>query len=264
MTEHDVSAAPPGQNPEWHEMLTHGHRSTRVVRTLFKALPKEPRCKLCVSPFSGVGGVVARTLGFRPSRMNPNFCGRCLERLPAGGAEVDIAVLFADVRGSTALGESLGATAYAGLMNRFYHVATDVLLAHDGLIDKLIGDEVMALFIPGIAGPEYRRRACDAALALLRAVGDGPGGEPWLPVGAGVHAGVAFVGNVGREGLLDFTALGDTVNTAARLQSFASPGQAVFSAEVCNSAPGLPAPLERKSVDVRGKAEPLDVCIFGA
>ena len=98
---------------------------------------------------------------------------RAWHQLMVGGAEVDIAVLFADVRGSTALGEQLGPQAFAATLNRFYHAATEALTQHDAIVDKLIGDEVMALFIPGVCGPEYRRHAAEAALALLHAVGYG-------------------------------------------------------------------------------------------
>jgi class 3 adenylate cyclase len=73
----------------------------------------------------------------------------------------------------------------------------------------------MALFIPGICGPYYHRRAAEAALVLMRAVGYESSRELWIPLGAAVHAGLSFVGNVGGETVSDFTALGDTVNTAA-------------------------------------------------
>jgi adenylate cyclase len=83
--------------------------------------------------------------GFKPSRKNPSLCSHCCETFSSvGGVEVDIAVLFADVRGSTGLGERSTPTEFAGLLNRFYRVATDVLVRHDAVIDKLIGDEVMA------------------------------------------------------------------------------------------------------------------------
>jgi hypothetical protein len=130
----------------WRQVLLEGHRGLRVMRRLWRYLPSAPRCKVCHNPFGGVGGKLIAPLGYRPSRLNPNLCAACCEKLPPGGAEVDIGVLFADVRGSTALGEQLGATAFAALLNRFYRTATAVLVAHDALIDKLIGDEVMALF----------------------------------------------------------------------------------------------------------------------
>jgi len=236
----------------WDDILTSGHRTLHVVRTLFRHLPADPRCRLCIAPFGGFGGKVAGRMGFSPSRMNPNFCANCLEMLPPGGAEVPIAVLFADVRGSTTLGDSLGATEFAGRMNRFYEAATKTLIAHDALIDKLLGDEVMALFVPGLCGPEYRQRACDAGIELLQAV------EGWMEVGVGIHSGPAFVGNVGGEGVFDFTALGDTVNVGARLQSVAAAGELVVSDEVFGAV-RLAGPAESRRVELKGKPEPLTV-----
>jgi adenylate cyclase len=87
----------------------------------------------------------------------------------------------------------------------------------------VIGDEVMSLFIPGIAGPDYRRKAASAALELASEVGE-------LPLGVAANAGVAFVGNVGSGTVLDFTAPGDAVNVGARLQAHASPGEVVLAA----------------------------------
>ena len=94
----------------WDQVLNDGHGSLVRARRVFRALPSAPRCKLCNNPFGGVGGRVLRIAGFRPSRKNPNLCTRCCDSLPAGGAEVDIAVLFADIRGSTGLGEQTVAT----------------------------------------------------------------------------------------------------------------------------------------------------------
>jgi adenylate cyclase len=98
--------------------------------------------------------------------------------LPPGGAELDIAILFADVRGSTQLGERLGPAEYASLLNRFYKAATETLIRHDAIIDKLIGDEVMALFIPGFCGPNYSTRRT----TLSRAPSQGPGELLQTPV----------------------------------------------------------------------------------
>ncbi|MGI8925407.1 MAG: adenylate/guanylate cyclase domain-containing protein [Tepidiformaceae bacterium] len=251
--------AVPESDPQWLEMLTLGHGWPRIVRTIFQHMPSAPRCKVCVSPFGGVGGKVFGLMGFRPSRKNPNLCGRCLDELPPGGALVDVAVLFADLRGSTGMGEQLDATTFAKRLNRFYAVATEVLIDHDAVIDKLIGDEVMALFIPGIAGPDYRRKACEAGLALLKAVGAEGGREPWLPLGVAAHAGPAFCGNVGAQGIVDFTALGDTINTASRLQGLAAAGELVLSDELYASvSPPDPEP-ERRVVAIRGRAEPMAV-----
>jgi adenylate cyclase len=180
--------------------------------------------------------------------------------LPVGGAEVDVAVLFADIRGSTGLGERSPTGDYAQLLNRFYATATEVLLRHDAVIDKLIGDEAMALFIPGVAGPDYRRKAVLAAIDLLRAVGYGTAEGPWIEVGVGVNAGRAYVGNVG-SAVVDFTALGDPINVAARLQSAASGGQLVVAEGLDEKLTTLLPYAQREVVTVRGRQEPVPVLI---
>ncbi len=243
----------------WREMLINGHTAPTVLRWLMKRLPSAPRCRACFSPFGGVGGWLVGLIGFRPSRKNPHFCVVCCEKMPPGGAEVDIAVLFADVRGSTALGERLGPRAFAGLMQRFYAVATETLVAHDAIVDKLVGDEVVALFIPGIAGPNYRRRAAHAAIDLLQAVGYTRPGGPWLNLGLGLHAGPAFVGNFGAEGMLDFTALGDTVNVGARLQAEAATGEILLSAPVYETIVDLCPDLPASELLIRGRETALPI-----
>jgi adenylate cyclase len=239
----------------WQHVLVEGDERLTLVHRMFRHLPGPPRCKLCHNPFGGVGGRVVGLFGFKPSRKNPNLCTRCCEALPAGGLEVDIAVLFADVRGSTALAERVGPGRYAELLNYFYRTATAVLVRHDAIIDKLIGDEVMALFIPGIAGPEYRRRAALAATELLGSMAR----EPALPVGAAVAAGIAYVGNVGGDHIVDFTALGDPVNLSARLQAQAEPGQAIFVDDVYEHVIHEFPETERRELTVRGREAPVVV-----
>jgi adenylate cyclase len=247
---------------QWHKVLVTGHRPLVVSRRLWRYVPSAPRCKVCGNPFAGIGGRIARVAGFAPSRKNPNLCTRCCDALPPGGAEVDIAVLFADVRGSSALGERASASDYADLLNRFYGVATDVLMRHDGLIDKLIGDEAMGLFIPGVAGPDYRRKAVQAGLGILRGVGYGSAGGPWLTVGVAVNAGEAYVGNVGTE-VVDFTALGDPVNVAARLQESAASGELVVAADVHQDLDALLPNPDRRTIHLRGRQAPTSVLVAG-
>jgi adenylate cyclase len=250
---------PDAVSEEWRKILTEGHKPLVRMRWLFRHLPSSPRCKMCNNPFGGVGGRIVRVAGFKPSRKNPTLCSACCDNLPARGAEVDIAVLFADVRGSTTIGEGVDPAAFAELLDRFYRAATGVLLRHDAVIDKLIGDEVMALFIPGISGPEYRRRAVDAALDVMRAVGYGSADGPWLGLGAGVNAGPAFVGNVGASGVVDFTALGDTVNVAARLQGAAAGGEVVVAAGVDER---VAAGGTRRVLELRGHDAPLPTVVL--
>ena len=227
---------------------------------MFRHLPSAPRCKLCNNPFGGAGGRVLAIAGFRPSRKNPNLCTRCCDSLPVGGAEVDIAVLFADIRGSTGLGERTVASDYAALLNRFYAAATQTLLSHDAIIDKLIGDEVMAFFVHGITGPGYRRRAVQAGIDLLRAVGYGTDQGPWIELGVAVNAGVAYVGNVGGD-VVDFTALGDPVNVAARMQESAASGELLVAAGIGDE---LAAGAPRRTLAVRGRERPIEAVVLTA
>src|ERR1700682_6601383 len=112
---------------QWRVLLTEGHARLVKARHVFRYLPSAPRCKVCNNPFGGPAGHMLAAAGFSASRKNPNLCTRCCDALPIGGAELDIAILFADVRGSTALAERLGPEEFAGLMNRFYRTATETL-----------------------------------------------------------------------------------------------------------------------------------------
>ncbi|WP_253867587.1 adenylate/guanylate cyclase domain-containing protein [Mycobacterium sp. GA-1285] len=173
---------------------------------------------------------------------------------------MDVAVLFADVRNSTTLGRRHAATDFAAVLNRFYSSATQTLLRHDAVIDKLIGDEVMAFFVQGISGPKYRRRAVLAGMELLNAVGYGSDEGPWLEVGVAVNAGVAFVGNVGGA-VVDFTVLGDPVNVAARMQQHASGGELLVASGVTDD---LLAGAPRRTLDIRGHDRPVDAAVLPA
>jgi len=122
-------------------------------------------------------------------------------------------------------------------------------------VDKLIGDEVMGLFIQGIAGPDFRRKAAMAALELSSQVTE-------LPLGVAANAGVAFVGNVGSESVLDFTVLGDAVNVGARLQAHASPGELVLAASLYPLIePEYPGGRVER-VPIRGRDQSVDVVVL--
>lgn len=252
----------PTNDAIWQQALTDPKHGPRFIRHAFRRLPSAPRCKMCYAPYAGIGGAVTRMFGFRASRKNPAICDFCVEKMPRGGAEIDVTVLFADVRGSTALGEQLGPRAFAALLNQFYRIATGVLVAHDATIDKMIGDEVMALFIPGFTGTDYQKRSVEAGVALLRAIGYGARTEPLLPLGVAVHAGPAYVGNVGSDNLIDFTALGDTVNTAARLQAEAGPGELLISEAVYQTVADRYPDLAAQTLTLRGKEDRLTVRVL--
>ena len=153
----------------------HVQRVRDLGRGILRHIPSNPRCKLCASPFAGPGAPFMRMIDRGPWAKSPNICGFCFKQLEKsrGGAEIELSLLFADVRGSTGLAESMGAEAFRRLLERFYHRATDVLLARDAILDKFVGDEVVALFIPALAGTEHPRRAVDAARDLLKVTGHG-------------------------------------------------------------------------------------------
>ncbi len=181
-----------------------------------------------------------------------------------GGAEIELTMLFADVRGSSLMASLLPPADYARTMKQFYTSATDVLIRTDAYIDKLVGDEVVGLYFPLFAGRSHARRAVEAAWALLHAVAHESIGRPLLPVGIGVHTGAAFVGTVaGAEGTVtDVAALGENVTITARLSSWAGAGEALISETTC-VASGLDLNhLARRQFELRSRAQPFDVRVM--
>jgi adenylate cyclase len=153
----------PTLEEEWYKMLTEGEPVNRHMYHLFGLLPANPRCKLCAAPFKGIGGILMRMIGREQSKYNPRFCIPCEKFEHPGGAEVVLTMLFADVRGSTTLAEQMSALEFSRLMNRFYTVASNVLIKTDALVDRLIGDEVIGLLHPrlrrkGTSAPRHRSR----------------------------------------------------------------------------------------------------------
>jgi len=237
-------------------MLTEGEPIPRHLYHLNGLLPSDPRCKLCAAPFKSWGGFIMHLLGRDQSRYNPRFCEKCQVFEHPGGAEVPLTMLFADVRGSTTLAEKMSAREFSRLINRFYTVASHVLIQTDAMVDRLMGDQAIGLYIPGFTGPEHPRKAVEAAQDLLRLTGHRDSKGPWLPVGIGVHTGTAFVGVVGAaESTADFTALGDNVNITARLASEAGPGEILISDALYEAANLDREDLERRQLELKGKSE---------
>ncbi len=118
---------------------------------MFSLIPSNPRCRFCHAPFGGFGGPVMRVIfRKRPSKLNPKFCNACDDFIShnLGGAETELTMLFADVRGSTALAERTNPMEFTRLMNRFYGAAMTVLAQSDAWIDKIVGDEIIGLYLP--------------------------------------------------------------------------------------------------------------------
>ena len=221
---------------------------------------------MCHAPFGGIGGFVLKPW-FGPWEKNPQLCKACIGGLAKqgpGGAEVEISLLFADIRGSTTIGERLRPTEFSALLHAFYRIAAAAIADHEGVVDKFVGDEAIGLFIPGFAGRDHAAKAIGAGRALLAAVGrrDASASGP-IPVGAGIHTGVAYVGSVGASGeISDFTALGDVVNSTARLASLAAAGELLVSTDAASHARLTADGLERRAVEVRGREEGLEVLVI--
>ncbi len=244
-------------NPEeWARFFEYfGHAKVRRGVRLISRLPSAPRCEACGNPFGGVGGWLMRRIGKSPSRKNPRWCQVCFETAPEGGSTMTIGVLFADVRNSTALAENLPPHEMAARLNRFYSELTQVIVQH-GIVDKLIGDSVMGLyFAPLTSDGRYVDSMVSDALTILRAQACDSVKGPRLEVGIGLDVGPAYVGIVGEGQIRDFTAIGDVVNTASRLQGAAAGGQLVMPESVARIAAIDEG--EVVTLDLKGKAEPV-------
>jgi len=183
-----------------------------------------------------------------------------------GGTEVEMSFLFVDVRGSTRMAEKMSPLQYSRLINRFYKAATDVLIRTDAFIDQFVGDEAVGLYFPLFTGPNHTRAAVLAAQELLHVMGYGTEQEPWIPVGVGVHTGIAFFGTIsGAEGsVTDVAAMGDNVNTTARIASKAAPGEALISTAAYNAAGLDLGEVEQRQIEMKGKSEPISVRVLHA
>lgn len=257
------------QNRElWHTIFGVGHPKLQGYQRFNKRLPSPPRCRMCLAPFKGAGGLLMRMTKRAPSNRNPRFCSKCDQFIRAfpGGAEVEMSMVFADVRGSTTLAEKLSPTEFGKLINQFYAAATKVFVETDGFMIDVVGDEVFALYPPGFSGPDHANLALDAARELVQMSTGEAGAEGILPFGAGVHTDTVYIGTVegAEEGIADVRVMGDGVNTAALLCSAAQPGEALVSDSAC-AASGLDASgLEHRDMDLKGKTVSIGVHVLRA
>ncbi|OGO35567.1 MAG: hypothetical protein A2W35_10805 [Chloroflexi bacterium RBG_16_57_11] len=248
----------------WHDwFMTDAFEVEKRLYGVFRLLPHDPRCKLCHSPFQGFGGKVLGALfGRKQSNLNPNFCNICeafAQKFP-GGAEVEMSMLFADVRGSTALSERMTPGEFTKLINRFYIGATHAIAEEDGLVEKLAGDAVAAFWGAGFAGVDYVIRTIHAAQKIARVMH-----TQNIPVGIGVHAGVAYFGAMGSAGgLIDISAIGEEVNTAARIASKAAAGEIIVSEAVLARTEIDSTDLEARYLELKGISEPVLVRVMHA
>jgi adenylate cyclase len=204
-----------------------------------------------------------RLIGLGPWPGNPKYCAGCFKDLyrHRAGAEIDCTLLFADIRGSTQLAESMSSTEFRAHLDRFYATAAEVLVAHEAIVDKFVGDEVIGIFVPALTQGNHARQAIDAALDVLRATGHGTD-RPWAPLGIGINTGMAYVGAVGTAEHVEFTALGDVVNITARLASLGAAGEILVAESAARAAVLTEGAGERRHLALRGRSEATDVVVL--
>jgi adenylate cyclase len=180
-------------------------------------------------------------------------------QLKLGGVRTPLSILFADIRGFTAFSERLGPEELVEVLNTYLGMAADAVLAFDGVLDKFMGDAVMGLFNVPLDQPQYTLRAVQAALKMQQAIGEfhvHVRVERQLNFGVGINAGEAVVGNIGTEKQRNYTAIGDAVNYAKRLQENAKGGQILISLAAYELVKDQITALERPPLQVKGRSTP--------
>jgi adenylate cyclase len=167
--------------------------------------------------------------------------------------------MFVDIRGFTALSERLSADDLVERLDRFYDLAAGIVFGLDGTLDKMVGDQVMAFFGAPFRKEDHPQRAVQAANDIVDGVAAVAEDEDSLRVGAGVGTGEAFMGNVGREDIRDFTVIGDLVNTVARIQGAAGPGEVLVTEETFRAVAADYPQARQRTLELKGKTDPVPV-----
>ena len=241
------------------------------------SLPQSRICKGCWEqmrlpvPLRGPASIPFRVFGIRPSRMNPNTCTICelmfTRVMKARKITVEVSVLFADLRGYTTLSQSLPADTVSSMLDVFYDECAASIWEFDGLLNKTIGDAVMAIFNFPIRHHDHAERAVLAAQEIQRRchshrerlVADHIGLDgSELSIGIGIDSGEASFGEFGRSHR-DLTAIGTVVNTAARAQSAAEAGQILVTKAVCDRARLQVAQSEGREYHLKGFEKPVEL-----
>jgi len=249
----------------WRRLLSGEDPGLQRFERIMARIPSPPRCKLCRAPFSGPIAPLLKVFGFRRWPFNRQICRVCISSLPKqrGGAEIPVSLLFSDVRGSTTLAETMAPAEFSRSLDRFFGIVATHVDTQGGVIDHIVGDGVMAMWIPAFR-KDHAARAVAAGQAIaaeLREMGGMPGG---FPAGVGVHTGPAYVGVVGEADALDFSVMGDTANTVARLGSAAAAGELMMSEAIAAAADVDTRHLAHRTLDLKGKTEPFDVWVDAA
>ena len=252
-----------GNEELWHTVFQNGHPDLAKQHWLHRKLPLKPRCRICLAPFRGIGGWWMRLKGKGQNSRNPNYCNACDQFLQAfpGGAEVDLSILYVDIRQSTEFAEDHEAAAVSQRINSFLNQAIGLITDHDGFVMAFYGDCIVAVWPPGFSGEHHATKAQRAAVEMARdnrLVGES--GEK-IPVGVGVHTGKIFISTVSAlEGSFrDISVFGRNVNLTARMADKANAGEVLASADLISAAGGSPENFSSETVELKGISEPVEV-----
>jgi adenylate cyclase len=184
------------------------------------------------------------------------------ESFKLGGVTQTITILFADIRGFTRISEHAPPEKIVQLLNRYFSAMTDIIFAHGGTLDKYLGDGLMALFGAPTVTPKDAANAMSAAVAMQRrmlSINDElhAEGYPEIGIGIGLHTGEVIVGYIGSERRSEYTAIGDTVNTASRLESNAKAGEILVSEITANAARSRYQLAPREPISVKNRVQPV-------
>lgn len=239
----------------WRTIFQEGHPALKKQHWIHMKLPSEPRCRLCFTPFKGLGGWYQKTFKHKsPSNRNPHYCNACdgfLEANP-GGAEVDMSILYIDIRESTQFAAVATPMMVNQRINDFLNIATKTITDNDGFIMAFYGDCIVAVWPPGFTGPDHSTKAVSAAKALVETFEKKSETDHPIPVGIGCHTGNIYIGTVqaNKGTFRDVSVFGQDVILAARLAGKAQANEALISDECWKrSAVGnLPENLRQMSL----------------
>ncbi len=221
------------------------------------------QCLVCGTTLDGPLGGLFHLFGITRSTRNPNICNRCDAHMQEGRV-IELSVIFADLTGFTEMTNRLGPERSYEVVEAFFKMTNEVLTRNDAFIDKYIGDAVMAIFNAPIPNAEHARGATTAALGIqegLKSVSQALGFD--LQARAGVASGYARVGRLGSTDRKDYTAIGDVVNLASRLEAFAKPGEVIVEERAFRQVAGDYPDLAPETLAVRGFAEPVTAYRIG-
>lgn len=220
-------------------------------------------CLVCGTALSGPLGLLFHLFGITRSSHNPNVCNRCAGHMQEGRV-IELSVIFADLSSFTELTNRLGSERSYDVVNAFFKMAGEVLIKNDAFIDKYIGDAVMAIFNAPIQNAKHARGATTAALGILeglKSVSKTLGVD--LQARVGVATGYARVGRLGSADRKDYTAIGDVVNLASRLEALAKPGEVLVDGKAFDQVAVDYPSLIPEELNVRGFSEPIEVYRIG-